>query len=164
MERPAPIAVSSLRRKALKSPIVLSSGANVIAARITQPASRALNPIAPSLSEPTTKSCSSDGAINRVKKFQLRMHQRNAIEGTISELVRGYGLRRARYKGFAKVDLQNQLIASACNIKRWFRKLLGTAFGGQNEDLGLNGSFAQSVLADFFAPTDPWSFPERRFA
>lgn len=98
------------------------------------------------------------------EEFQLQMHQRNAIEATISELVRGHGMRRARYKGFAKVDLQNQLIAAACNIKRWFRKLLGTAFGGQNEDLGLNGSFAQSVLDDFFAPTDPWTFPERRFA
>ena len=61
------------------------------------------------------------------EEFQLQMHQRNAIEGTISELVRGHGLRRARYKGFAKVDLQNELIAAACNIKRWFRKLLGTA-------------------------------------
>jgi DDE family transposase/transposase-like protein DUF772 len=65
------------------------------------------------------------------EEFQLRMHQRNAIEGTISELVRGYSLRRARYRGFAKVDLQNQLIATACNIKRWFRKLLGTDFAGQ---------------------------------
>ena len=62
------------------------------------------------------------------EEFQLRMHQRNAIEGTISELVRGHGLRRARYKGFAKVDLQNQLIAAACNIKRWFRKLQETSF------------------------------------
>jgi hypothetical protein len=61
------------------------------------------------------------------EEFQLRMHRRNAIEGTISELVRGHGLRRARYKGFAKVDLQNQLIAAACNIKRWFRKLSETA-------------------------------------
>lgn len=61
------------------------------------------------------------------QEFQLRMHQRNAIEGTISELVRGHGLRRARYKGFARVDLQNQLIAAACNIKRWLRKLLRTA-------------------------------------
>jgi hypothetical protein len=46
-------------------------------------------------------------------EFELRMHQRNAIEGTISELVRGHGLRRSRYKGLAKVDLQNQLIAAA---------------------------------------------------
>lgn len=66
------------------------------------------------------------------EEFQLRMHQRNAIEGTISELVRGYSLRRARYRGFIKVDLQNQLIATACNIKRWFRKLLGADFARQN--------------------------------
>lgn len=74
-------------------------------------------------------------------EFKLLMHQRNAIEGTISELVRGHGLRRARYKGFPKVDLQNQFIAAACNIKRWFRALLGTAFGTPKEDLGLSGAF-----------------------
>jgi hypothetical protein len=45
------------------------------------------------------------------------------IEGTISELVRGHALRRARYKGFARVDLQNQLVAAACNIKRWLRRI-----------------------------------------
>ena len=56
-------------------------------------------------------------------EFKLRMHQRNAVEGTISELVRAHGLRRARYRGFARVDLQNQLIAAACNIKRWLRRL-----------------------------------------
>jgi hypothetical protein len=96
------------------------------------------------------------------EEFRLQMHQRNAIEGTISELVRSHGLRRARYKGFAKVDLQNLLIAAACNIKRWFRKLLGTVFGAQKEDLGLSGAFPWSVLADFFVQIDPWSFPERR--
>ena len=67
------------------------------------------------------------------EEFQLQMHQRNAIEGTISELVRGHGLRRARYQGFAKVDLQNQLIAAACNIKRWVQKLLGTIFASQRQ-------------------------------
>jgi hypothetical protein len=98
------------------------------------------------------------------EEFRLQMHQRNAIEGTISELVRSHGLRRARYKGFAKADLQNQLIAAACNIKRWFRKLLGTVFGAQKQDLGLSGAFPWSVLADFFVQIDPWSFPERRLA
>jgi hypothetical protein len=58
------------------------------------------------------------------QEFKLRMQQRNGVEGTISELVRGHGLRRARYKGFAKVDLQNQFIAAACNIKRWLQKLI----------------------------------------
>ena len=56
-------------------------------------------------------------------EFKLQMQQRNGIEGTISELVRGHALRRARYKGFAKVDLQNQLVATACNIKRWLRRI-----------------------------------------
>jgi Transposase DDE domain len=43
----------------------------------------------------------------RTEAFELQMHQRNAIEGTISELARGHGLRRSRYRGFAKVELQN---------------------------------------------------------
>jgi transposase len=54
--------------------------------------------------------------------FQQRMKHRNAIEGTQSELVRGHGLRRARYRGLAKVKLQNYFIAAACNVKRWLRR------------------------------------------
>ena len=56
--------------------------------------------------------------------FKHRMHQRNAIEGTLSELARGHGLRRSRYRGFGKVELQNFLIGTACNIKRRLRYLL----------------------------------------
>jgi DDE family transposase/transposase-like protein DUF772 len=66
-------------------------------------------------------------------EFKLRMRQRNGIEGTISELVRGHGLRRARYKGLAKVNLQNQFIAAACNIKRWLGKLTKWAPPGEKE-------------------------------
>ena len=51
------------------------------------------------------------------------MHQRSAIEGTISELTRAHGLRRSRYRGFAKAELQNLFIATACNIKRWLQSL-----------------------------------------
>lgn len=54
--------------------------------------------------------------------FRQRMKHRNAIEGTQSELVRGHGLRRARYRGLAKVKLQNYFIAAACNVKRWIRR------------------------------------------
>jgi Transposase DDE domain len=54
-------------------------------------------------------------------QFKKRMQQRNAIEGTISELARAHGLRRSRYRGFAKVELQNLFIGTACNIKRWLR-------------------------------------------
>ena len=50
------------------------------------------------------------------------MKHRNAIEGTQSELVRGHGLRRARYRGLGKVALQNYFIGAACNVKRWIRR------------------------------------------
>ena len=55
--------------------------------------------------------------------FVERMKIRNGIEATQSELVRAHGLRQARYRGKAKVDLQNQFIGAACNIKRWLRLL-----------------------------------------
>lgn len=55
----------------------------------------------------------------KTQAFKQRMRQRNAIEGTQSELVRAHGLRHARYRGLPKVRLQNYLIGAACNIKRW---------------------------------------------
>ena len=59
--------------------------------------------------------------------FKQEMHRRNGIEGTQSELVRGYGLRQARYRGKAKERLQNYLIGAACNIRRLFRRLAWAA-------------------------------------
>ena len=58
----------------------------------------------------------------KTEPFQQRMKHRNAIEGTQSELVRAHGLRRARYRGLAKVKLQNYFIGAACNVKRWLRR------------------------------------------
>ncbi len=51
--------------------------------------------------------------------------QRQGIEGTISQAVRGFGLRRARYRGRAKMGLQNVATAAAINLDRlaaWFAK------------------------------------------
>jgi hypothetical protein len=58
----------------------------------------------------------------KTEAFQQRMKHRNGIEGTQSELVRGHGLRHARYRGLAKVKLQNYFIGAACNVKRWIRR------------------------------------------
>lgn len=58
----------------------------------------------------------------RTEAFKQRMKHRNGIEGTQSELVRGHGLRRARYRGLAKAKLQNYFIGAACNVKRWLRR------------------------------------------
>jgi len=46
------------------------------------------------------------------------MKHRNAIEGTQSELVRGHGLRRARYRGLIKVKLQNYSLPPCQNQRR----------------------------------------------
>jgi len=55
--------------------------------------------------------------------FKVRMHPRNGIEGSISELKRGYGLGRSRVRGLAKTSLQNDLLAAACPLKRWARRM-----------------------------------------
>lgn len=58
----------------------------------------------------------------KTEAFKVRVRRRNAIEGTQSELVRGHGLRRARYRGLSKMRLQNYFVGAACNIKRWLRR------------------------------------------
>jgi len=58
----------------------------------------------------------------RTHAFQQRMHQRNAIEGTISEFTRNGG-RRTRYRGLAKTSLANYLHGAAINARRWIRRL-----------------------------------------
>ena len=57
------------------------------------------------------------------EEFKEDMHHRNGIEGTISELVRGHGLRRSRYRGLARTRLQNLMIGAACNIRRWSARM-----------------------------------------
>jgi transposase len=44
--------------------------------------------------------------------------QRAGIEGTVSQGVRGFGLRRCRYIGLAKVHLQHVITAAAMNLPR----------------------------------------------
>jgi len=61
--------------------------------------------------------------LQKTEAFAIRMRQRNAIEGTQSELVRAHGLRQARYRGLPKVRLQNYLIGAACNAKRWLARV-----------------------------------------
>ncbi len=49
--------------------------------------------------------------------------QRQGIEGTLSQAVRAFGLRRARYRGLPKTGLQHFATAAALNLDRmaaWF--------------------------------------------
>ncbi len=76
--------------------------------------------------------------------FRKEMHQRNGIEGTISELKRGHGLSRSRYRGSGKNQLQVYFICGACNIKRWSRRLL---WEGQEGDLAGKSTLLGTVYA-----------------
>ena len=44
--------------------------------------------------------------------------KRAGIEGTLSQGVRAFGLRRSRYEGLAKTHLQHVLTATAINLSR----------------------------------------------
>ena len=72
--------------------------------------------------------------------FKERMHQRNAIEGTISELTRN-GMRRTRYRGLAKTRLANYFHGVACNIRRWLR-LLAWASVPKSRNVKTRGFFS----------------------
>ncbi|MEM9504611.1 MAG: IS1182 family transposase [Cyanobacteria bacterium P01_E01_bin.43] len=55
---------------------------------------------------------------HRSEAGQERYKRRAGIEGTISQGVRGFGLRRSRYRGLPKTHLQNVAIGAAINIDR----------------------------------------------
>lgn len=55
----------------------------------------------------------------------LSIMKRLGIEGTISQAVRAYGVRRTRYIGLAKTHLQMVATATAINLSRFGDYLLG---------------------------------------
>jgi len=62
-------------------------------------------------------------AEQKTETFKERMKRRPAVEGTISELTRAHGARRARYRRLGKVCLQMLFTAAAANLKRLARAL-----------------------------------------
>jgi len=59
----------------------------------------------------------------KTEAFKEDMKHRNGIEATISELVRGHGLRRSRYRGLKKTSLHCLMCGAVCNIKRWYARI-----------------------------------------
>ena len=51
-------------------------------------------------------------------EWKERYHTRAGIEGTLSQGVRAFGMRRSRYIGLAKTGLQQVCIAAAMNVAR----------------------------------------------
>ncbi len=62
--------------------------------------------------------------LQKTKEFKKEMYNRNAIEGTISELVRKHGIRTARYVGIIKTNLQLIFSALALNVKRFIKIII----------------------------------------
>lgn len=54
----------------------------------------------------------------RTEEFASLYSQRAGIEGTISQGVRAFGLRRARYRGLKRTHLQEVATAAAVNVGR----------------------------------------------
>jgi transposase len=59
-------------------------------------------------------------------EFTEQYATRAGVEGTLSQGVRAFGLRRARYAGLAKTTLQHALTATAINVVRLTDWLAGT--------------------------------------
>ncbi len=58
-----------------------------------------------------------------IREFWEAYHARAGVEGTVSQGVRSFGLRRSRYVGMAKTHLQHVITAVAMNVVRllaWF--------------------------------------------
>ncbi|MFH8591331.1 IS1182 family transposase [Streptomyces rimosus] len=56
--------------------------------------------------------------LRQTEEWRRRYNPRAGIEGTISQGVRAFGLRRCRYRGCAKTSLQHLFTASAINLTR----------------------------------------------
>jgi transposase len=60
------------------------------------------------------------------REGRRRYARRAGIEGTLSQGVRAFGLRRSRYRGLAKTHLQHVATAAALNLERlaaWFQAI-----------------------------------------
>ncbi len=55
------------------------------------------------------------------EEFKQEFRLRSQVEGSVSELVRGYGARYARYRGRTKSQLQACFAATAANLRRTIR-------------------------------------------
>lgn len=64
--------------------------------------------------------------------------RRAGIEGTLSQAVRAFGLRRTRYRGLAKTSLQHMATAVAMNVER-----VTAWLNGQARDKTRTSRFAQ---------------------
>ena len=83
----------------------------------------------------------------QTEEFKRQYALRSGIEGTLSQGIRGFGLRQCRYIGLAKSHLQHILTASAMNLVRVFNWL---------ENIPL----AKTRFSHFYQLASPEPFPK----
>jgi hypothetical protein len=100
-----------------------------------QPASGCQRRIRPGAHRALTSPREQHELLRQLRKEQAtdewhdRYSTRAGIEGTISQAVRAFGLRRCRYKGIAKTRVQHTLTATAINLTRLDAWTCGTPLG-----------------------------------
>ena len=81
--------------------------------------------------------------------WKKRYRVRAGIEGTLSQGVRAFGLRRSRYIGLAKTGLQQVCMAAAMNVSRIVHWLDRNATRQNSRDsvrsIGRRPEFADSI-------------------
>ncbi len=65
----------------------------------------------------------------RTEQWKRRYETRAGIEGTLSQGVRAFGVRRSRYRGRAKTGLQQVATAAGINVGRLAHWLEGRSRG-----------------------------------
>lgn len=77
----------------------------------------------------------------KTKEFQEEYSKRAGVEGTISQGVRAFGMRRSRYIGKAKTHLQHLATAAAINIER-----VADWFAGERREETRRSAFARAMM------------------
>jgi len=83
----------------------------------------------------------------KTEEFKEEYKQRSGIEGTISQGVRAFGMRRSRYIGKAKTHLQHLATGAAINLER-----VADWFAGVDREKTRTSAFAR-VMTPLAAPS-----------
>ena len=78
-------------------------------------------------------------ARQKTDEFKQCYKRRGGVEGCVSVLVRGHGMRVCRYLGKAKNNLRALFVAAAVNLRRAARWLVGIRPQARRKGLGLAG-------------------------
>ena len=91
--------------------------------RCTRSRSRSVGRVLARLPQRAPEALAAARARETTDEGRRRFAQRQGVEGTISQAVRAFGLRQARYRGLARTGLQHIASAAAVNLNRmaaWF--------------------------------------------